>query len=107
MYFTLCCLYGNVYTVAFARQGGFCGASIGTASNDVLPSIGRSQSPPGPIASPVSTFLFLYQTSHSFSLNITLQPPLHNFLIDTNDEWLRPGTICHFRDSFGRPGILR
>ena len=96
-----------MYTVAFAKLGGFWAIAFGLSSNDSLPSIGRIHSPPGPIALLVSTFFFLYHTSHSHSLKITSHPPLHNFFIDTNDEWLRPGTICPFFNLFGRPDILR
>ena len=35
-----------------------------------------------------------------------MHPPLVNFFIDSNDEWLRPGTTCPSLNFSGRPGIL-
>ena len=53
-----CCLYGKVYTVAAAIDGGFCICSILVAGLKFCPFIGTTYNSPGPIIFPGEYYFF-------------------------------------------------
>ena len=55
----------------------------------------------------MGTRLLLCITRHSLLSKLTLHPALQNFLMEINDVWDRPGTICASVILSGNHGIFR